>query len=296
MRSSVAFALGVASSLLTLAHAHDPLATFTPCPDCPRNIAPTPITITSQYQPVSTCVPTKICTKKNCHLEPSCSEYDWVSTTVPCLGGATSTLITKTDQVVELSHVSTVLTEYAPCATTAPSYNGTYPIYRNSSSCTSTTYQTMIVDLSAPFDECGPLALGNWGGSGLCAECVPDVNTTSQVVHVSKCLDGVCSTFYQTWISSKATAPVAPSECPTPVVTSAYVSSNGVHTIPITKTYTPTGSGFSEPVTTTIFYSTTVTDAPKTIECITTITLTFTQYPQSVQTAENVSYVDCPTI
>jgi hypothetical protein len=283
MRSSVASSLWAVFGLSAAAYAYDALATISPCPDCPKSIAPTPITITSQFQPVSTCTPQKTCTEKKCHLEPSCSTYDWVSTTVPCLGGATSTLITKTDQIVELSHVSTVLTSYAPCATTGPSWNGTIPKYRNES-CTSTTYQTMIIDESAPFDECGPLALGNWEGSGLCKKCAPDADTKSQVVHVNKCLDGQCSTYAETWVSKKATATAASSECPTPVVTSTFCSTNGVHTIPITKTFTPTGGAYSEPVTTTVSYTTTVTDAPKTIECTTTVTLTFTSTECPVQT------------
>ena len=203
MRSSVATTLWAVFGLSTSVYANDILATITPCPDCPKSISPAPITITSQFQPVSTCTPEKTCTQKTCHLEPSCSTYDWVSTNVPCLGGASTTLITKTDQIVELSHVSTVLTSYLPCATKAPSWNGTVP---KASNCTSATYQTMIVDISAPFNECGPLALGNWDGSGLCEKCTPNADTTSQVVHVSKCLDGQCSTYYDTWVSGKATA------------------------------------------------------------------------------------------
>lgn len=350
MHLSIAATLLAVFGLSSTVYANAALATITPCPNCPKSISPAPITVTSQFQPVSTCTPQKTCTKTTCHLEPSCSTYDWVSTTVPCLGGATSTLITKTDQIVELSHVSTVLTSYAPCATKAPSWNGTIPRYQNET-CTSTTYQTMIVDISAPYDECGPLALGNWGGSGLCKECVPNADTKSQVVHVSKCLDGQCSTYAETWVSKKPTAtasseskapfsssyscskgintipvtatfspsgdsaytapvtstfaittsvaspqvvnvqttvtvtftagPAAPQEtssslCPTPIATSTFCSTNGLHTIPITKTFTPTGGVYTEPVTTTVHYTTSVTDAPKTIECLTTVTLTFT--------------------
>src|SRR6187402_1680328 len=110
MWSHHATALWVVFGFATVVCANDALATFSPCPACPSSIMPMPITITAQYQTVSTCTPRETCTSTTCRLEPSCSTYDWVSTIVPCLGGATSTLITKTDQVLELSHVSTVLT------------------------------------------------------------------------------------------------------------------------------------------------------------------------------------------
>merc|ERR1712169_88100 len=102
--------------LLITTTAADVLATFTPCPECPQSIMPAPITITAQYQPVSTCTPTTTCsavemssasttyTTSQCQVQPSCTTYDWVSTTIPYLGGASSTLITGTDQVVGAVH------------------------------------------------------------------------------------------------------------------------------------------------------------------------------------------------
>merc|ERR1711969_162650 len=126
------------SGLLITTAAADVLATFTPCPECPQSVMPAPITITAQYQPVSTCTPTTTCsavemssasityTTSQCQVQPSCTTYDWVSTTIPYLGGASSTVITGTDQVVELARVSTVFTTYSPCATAAPTIsNGT---------------------------------------------------------------------------------------------------------------------------------------------------------------------------
>merc|ERR1712093_104994 len=124
--------------LLITTTAADVLVTFTPCPECPQSIMPAPITITAQYQPSSTCTPTTTCsavemssasityTTSQCQVQPSCTTYDWVSTTIPYLGGASSTVITGTDQVVELARVSTVFTTYSPCATAAPTIsNGT---------------------------------------------------------------------------------------------------------------------------------------------------------------------------
>merc|ERR1711900_112245 len=98
------------SGLLITTAAADVLATFTPCPECPQSVMPAPITITTSQ----------------CQVQPFCTTYDWVSTTIPYLGGASSTVITGTDQVVELARVSTVFTTYSPCATAAPTIsNGT---------------------------------------------------------------------------------------------------------------------------------------------------------------------------
>ncbi|KAH8598344.1 hypothetical protein B0O99DRAFT_739152 [Bisporella sp. PMI_857] len=340
----------VISGFYSLVSAKQPLGTVTPCPKCPSSIKPSPIVVTEQYQPVSTCSPVKECSKKKCSSTASCSTYDWVSTVIPCLGGTETTTITKTDQTVKLAHVSTVLTSYLPCATptVAPYYNGTVPRYKNET-CTSTKLQTMVVDISAPYNECGPLALPPWEGSGLCKTCVPNKDSKDQKVHVSKCLDGQCSTYVETWVSQKPkptsstsktsykaeascsksgvnTIPITATFTPTDsvysapvtktftlttsvpspqvvqvttyitvtftaqpkptvsssksvgaVATTTYCSSNGAYTIPIVTTCTPHGSEYTEPVTTTVYYTTTVTDGPKEIGCTKTVTVTFTK-------------------
>merc|ERR1711964_85315 len=125
------------SGLLITTAAADVLATFTP-----------------QYQPVSTCTPTTTCsavemssasityTTSQCQVQPSCTTYDWVSTTIPYLGGASSTVITGTDQVVELARVSTVFTTYSPCATAAPTISNGTTASSSVKSCTTTTSPT----------------------------------------------------------------------------------------------------------------------------------------------------------
>jgi hypothetical protein len=353
MKSSIAFL--VVSGLTAAVSATGPLATVVPCGSCPKDVSPAPITVTSQYQPVQTCTPEEKCTtkkgKKHCKIVPNCSTYDFVSTYIPCDGGASTTLVTKTDQVVRVAHVSTVLTSYLPCPTPtmAPSWNGTIPTYKNES-CTSTKYQTMVVDSSCPFNEIGPIALPPYDGSGLCKKCAEDKNgDKSQGVEVIKCLDGVCTAYTETWVSTKAQPATSASEasfssqtyCPSagtytipvtttcspsgpeytkpvtktfsittsvnepktieitktvyitftgkPAPTAAYSSSecgvststycpNGVHTIPIATTITPSNPEYTKPVTTTVYYTTTVTDGPKHVECTKTITVTFTSY------------------
>jgi hypothetical protein len=297
MRSPFALnaALVVVYGLTSVVSAHKTpaLATITPCPDCPKSAAPAPITVTSQYQPVSTCSPETITKNKTTDVVPSCTTYDFVSTVIPCLGGASTTTITETDQIVELAHVSTVLTSYSSTVTACPTtaytgYNGTYARYSNQT-CTSTatSYTTMIVDISAPYDECGPLALGNWGGSGLCETCVPNPDEKEQVVEVSKCLNDVCTSYTETWISTKA-APVTTTT--TETFTSTVSCSEGENTIPVTATFTPTGSAYSTPVTTTFSITTSVPSA-QTVEVTSYITITYTAEPQpTASTSESV----CP--
>jgi hypothetical protein len=277
MRLSIAVALwiGMLLGLVTAVSTSTALATVTPCPQCPSSIMPAPITVTAQYQPVSTCSPTTTCSGGQCQLEPSCSTYDFVSTTVPCLGGASSTLITETDQILEIAHVSTVLTEYSPCTTTQPArYLNATTSSPSNVTCTSTTYETLIVDLSAPYDECGPLAFpGDWQGSGLCTACVPNPNTTIQVVDVHKCLNGKCTDYLETWISIKPT----PTASSTSTGFSSQVSaSSGLNTIPVTATFSPSGNpAYTAPVTTT-FTVTTSVPSEQVIEFVITVTITFT--------------------
>ena len=47
-----------------------------------------------------------------------------------------------------------------------------------------------------------------------------------------------------------------------PLSTSTYCTKNGVHTIPIVATVTPANPAYSTAVTTTVYYTTTVTNAP----------------------------------
>ena len=273
------------SGLLITTTAADVLATFTPCPVCPQGIMPAPITITAQYQPVSTCTPTTTCsavetsgasttyTTSQCQVSPSCTTYDWVSTTIPYLGGASSTLITGTDQVVELARVSTVFTTYSPCATAAPTISNGTTASSSNKSCTATTYQTLLVDFSAQYNECGPIAVPGWDGSGLCTACTPNDSTTSQVVDVRSCLDGSCSEYVETWVLVTPTQTASSTE--TAVSTQCSVSS-GLNTVPVVATIQPTGNpDFTAAVTTTCQVTTYVASAGV-IDITTIVIVTFT--------------------
>merc|ERR1711977_277011 len=186
----------------------------------------------------------------------SCTTYDWVSTTIPYLGGASSTLITGTDQVVELTRVSTVFTTYFPCATAVPNISNGTTTSSSNGSCTSTTYQTLLVDFSAQFDECGPIAVAGWDGSGLCTECTPNDFTTSQVVDVHSCMDGSCSDYVETWVVVTRTQTASSTE--TAISTQCSVSS-GVNTVPVIATVHPSGNpDFTAAVTTIVIVTFTV--------------------------------------
>ncbi len=191
---------------------------------------------------------------------------------IPCAGGS-STTVTKTDQLVDISHVSTIITSTYPSQT---SYNGTGYGYGNSSS-TSTKLSTLVVDISVPYKELGPLAIGGYAGSGLCTTCAEDKNgTKSQVVTVKKCLDGSCSTYPETWVSAKPTIPTSVSS--TVYSSSTFCPTSGVYTIPITNTYTPSGPVFTQPVVKT-FSITTSVSKPQTVQITKTITITYSGKP-----------------
>ena len=284
------------SGLLTVVIAQGPLATLSPCSACPKAVAPSPITITSQYQPVSTCTPHTACTKsltqKSCKVEPECTTYDWVSTKIPCDGGASTTLVTKTEQIVKLAHVSTILTSLLPCPTSSttikPWWNGT-ATSTTRGACTSTKLQTMVVDISCPYNQMGPMALPPYAGSGLCSTCAEKKDgSKSQIVTVTKCLDGQCSTYAETWVSTKqlpaSTTSVAAFSSHT------YCPSGGVYTVPVTTTCTPSAPGYSKPVTSTFSITTSVANA-QTIDIIKTITITFTGEPAP---SSQSSLSECP--
>ncbi|KAH8752694.1 hypothetical protein F5882DRAFT_524453 [Hyaloscypha sp. PMI_1271] len=283
MRSSITVnnAVILASGFSALVSASGPLATVYPCPSCPSSVAPTAITVTAQYQTVSTCTPYTTTVPNSVYgsalnkVEASCSAYPWVSTVIPCAGGS-STTVTKTEQAVKIGYSSTVLTSEYPCATTAPSYNGTGYGYSNSS-CTSTKLTTMVVDVTCPYKDLGPLAIPGYPGSGLCTTCAEDKNgTKSQVVNVVKCMDKSCSTYPETWVSAKPTTPTSVSSAV--YSSSTFCPTSGVYTIPVTTTCTPSGPDFTKPVTKTFSIITSVSD-PQTIQITKTITITYSGKP-----------------
>jgi hypothetical protein len=98
-----------------------------------------------------------------------------------------------------------------------------------------------------------------WKGSNLCDPKIcgaSPLEKKNQPVHVSKCLNGKCSTYAETWVSAKPTT--AYSTAALPYSGKAYASKAGVNTIPVTAVITPKGKQFTAPVTKTFMITTSV--------------------------------------
>ncbi|KAK2623584.1 hypothetical protein QTJ16_007138 [Diplocarpon rosae] len=266
------------SNLANLVAAQYPLATVYPCLSCPSDVAPPAVTVTAQYQTVSTCTPTPYQVSKgaNYTVRPSCVSYAWVSTVIPGPDGS-STTVTKTEQEVAVAHASTVLTSEYPCATLAPSFNATSYGAANAS-CTSTKLTRLVVDTVVPYNELGPMAIGGYPGSGLCTTCDEDeTGTQSQVVTIHQCRDDACSTYAATWVSGgKPTAPISVQSAV--YSSSTFCPTSGAYTIPVTATYSPAGPDLTQVVTKT-FYITTSVSGPETIPITKTIEITYRGSP-----------------
>jgi hypothetical protein len=114
-----------------------------------------------------------------------------------------------------------------------------------------TVYETVTKRAMVPYNQCGPLAVHGWEGSGLCDKCAEQADgSQSQLVDVVECKYGVnkagkqyskCAEWYETWIQRPA---------PTSTVTAnARCSSQGK--VPSAGTYTWTFPQTAPPVTIT---------------------------------------------
>ncbi|KAI9761306.1 MAG: hypothetical protein M4579_001096 [Chaenotheca gracillima] len=226
------------------------LTVVEPCPACPSSIKPHPITVTEQYQTVSTCTPTQTC--DSCSTEYPFTDYVYVSTVIPQAGGKSCT-VTKTDQKVTVSQLKTTSTAYVPAPTK----------WANSTKTTSKVGHVEVVkiDYIVPYVEIGPSCIPGYGGSGLCSSCAPQKDgSQTQVVEVIECRGNkTCSTYAETWVN-KPTTPIT--QIATETVTSvATCPTNGVYTITITDDH---------------YTTTTVKNAPTKVTAVTTITKTVT--------------------
>ncbi|EKD13640.1 hypothetical protein MBM_08358 [Drepanopeziza brunnea f. sp. 'multigermtubi' MB_m1] len=297
----------MASAFPALIMSQIPLATVYPCSSCPSSIAPAAITVTSQYQTVSTCTPHTVpnTVSGTPEVEPDCTPYAWLSTVIRNpggsangdMGGSQLSTITRTEQVVQVSYTSTVLTSEYPCATTTPSYRR--KSYEDTTSCASTKSTTMVVDVSCPFKEIGPLAIEGYPGSGLCTTCAEDKNgVMSQIVTATKCLDESCSTYLETWVLAKPTTTTSVSSAL--FSSSTFCPTSGTYTIPVTATWTPSGPVFTQ-LATERFEITTAVPITGIIQVATIIEVTFTGTPAATACRSTIvsgitkSPVACPT-
>ncbi|KAL3428410.1 hypothetical protein PVAG01_01919 [Phlyctema vagabunda] len=235
--------------------AGDAIATFLPCEGCPSNVKPQPITVTEQYQAVSTCIPTTVCkpttasictlksassqssqscsthTGTTCSAEYPFTTYAFVSTVIPCAGKESKTTVTKTEQPVTVGYVSTTSTSYTTYTSyPSASVNGTY---LNSTSPIThvdiVSIDVIVIDYVSPYNQIGEIGIWGYGGSGLCKECGPFKDgSVQQVVDVHSCIGAKCVDFKETWYRGPTVTEVTATQ----TLTATYAAqTDGVHTI-----------------------------------------------------------------
>ncbi|KAK6383559.1 hypothetical protein LTS17_002851 [Exophiala oligosperma] len=200
MRSSIVTLLLVLGNgvLSSGVHHSKPLATVTPCPEAPSRIAPPIITVTSQYQPISTCEERTACFRRLCKTEYSYHTYEYVSTVIPCLD--TSTTVTRTEQSVLISRSSSTITN---------THVKTKVHHGHTTTTTATARTTVLKEWSAVYKDIGPLAIAGYKGSGLCDTCEGHNGEKKQEVEAIECTHRprgptVCEKHAEIWIYQPA--------------------------------------------------------------------------------------------
>ncbi|KAF2838868.1 hypothetical protein M501DRAFT_1004704 [Patellaria atrata CBS 101060] len=218
----------IISGLASLASASKAYTTYTPCADCPAEYSPTPITVTKQYQPITTCSASSSEISYGVYTtEYPCSTYAYVSTVIPCAGpsGPTYTTVTDTAAYITVSHYETTAT-YTSTPTAYPYPTG----YTNATTTSAYPTYTKVTtyDYKIPYHKLGKYAIPGYPGSGLdhAAKPKPD-GSYHQYVEVVKCVDDVCEEYVDSWDYTPET------KTSTYVVswsTATYAPTNGVYT------------------------------------------------------------------
>lgn len=177
------------------------LTTITPCPSPDQWKTPDPIIVTTQYQPVSTCsAQDEVCVENKCWTRYSYSTWDFVSTVIPCpfaLPTSTVSTVTATDQSVLISRTSTTITNEH-----VTSIKWKRPFTRV---ITASAYTTLVKEWSAPYNQLGPLAIPDYGGSGICDICSGPNGQKLQRLDVIECSQvankpTICREYEEVWI------------------------------------------------------------------------------------------------
>lgn len=223
------------------------IATVTPCPSPSQWTTPAPITVTTQYQPVSTCEPvSEACVKNKCWMQYSYSTFDFVSTVIPCplaLPSSVST-ITKTDQDVLVSRSSKTITNTFITSLVIKKWRKPITV-----TTTASTYTTIVKEWSAPYKDLGPFAIPGYKGSGICTQCKGPNGQNKQSLDVVECRQSsnkpaICRGYPEVWIfdSKPALTHTASAACSRQTsVTAAgtYVFKFPQHEPPSTVTVSP---------------------------------------------------------
>lgn len=245
------------------------LTIVTPCPAVSSSKGPQAITVTSQYQPISTCEAHVACVKKRCRTEYSYSTWDFVSTVIPCPFNSPSpvTTVTKTDQSVLVSRASKTITN-TEVTTSIVTKKWRAPATVTS---TATSYTTIVKEWSASYKNIGPLAIPDYPGCGICKSCVGPKGEKIQHLDLLECIQKpigpvICHKVPEIWVfddtpttsttasavcSTRTSVPSAgtyifrfPQRCPAatvlvPARTITKGSKGDVTTVPATKTVIP---------------------------------------------------------
>ncbi|KAK5203382.1 hypothetical protein LTR47_009606 [Exophiala xenobiotica] len=248
MKWSDSLAMKAASAVLAAGGVlANPLTTIDPCPSA-TTISFAPITVTAQFQPVSTCVPTTACVKGKCSTTYPFTTYPYVSTVVPYAWNGTTTQVTTVTDVAQPFRVSEyleTLTQITAAPTPNTHHRAWFKANKKESTAESTTvYETVTRRAMAPFNKIGPLPIPGWEGSGLCEEC-----EHSQLLDVIECRSGInAGKAYRRCVQWDETLMEMPTQSST-VTTQALCSSQG--TIPHAGVYTWTFPQNASPVTVT---------------------------------------------
>lgn len=230
----------------------EPLATIQPCPEDISTAWPA-ITVTSQYQPISTCYATTACVRSKCSTIYPFTTYPFVSTVVPCAWNGTTTqrsTVTDITQPVRVSEHLEILTTITATTKKGGRCVGGLATHKPGPRLV-TLYETVTRRAVAPFNECGPLAVPGWEGSDLCENCQNLADgSRNQVVNVVECRSGIdatekpyekCAQWYETWI---------PRPTPTSAITASARCYSQGH-VPSAGTYTWTFPQTAPPMTIT---------------------------------------------
>jgi len=183
----------------------DPLTIINPCPAATSSSVH-PITVTKQFQEVSTCAPTTACLRGSCTTKYPFETFAYVSTVIPAAWNGKNmeaVTVTSTTQTVTVSRFQTTITKWVTPAPVIPK-SGTIITPKPTS-----IELTIAKDYFAPFNKLGGLAIPDFDGSGLCRECETQSDgSRSQVVGVVECRAGPggskCMGYDETWVSKAA--------------------------------------------------------------------------------------------
>ncbi|GAM89159.1 hypothetical protein ANO11243_071950 [Dothideomycetidae sp. 11243] len=166
---------------------HKPLAIIDVCPQ--KEGRWPNVTVTSQYQPVTYCVPTST-EMKNGHWKthyPLKSTSVFVSTVIPCkYNGKTEQkcTVTTTDEEVLCRKTKTTVTTEVPVPAKTQKVSGSM-ITKSAS--TITKYKTIDYKYNAQYTHVGIMAIPGYQGCGICTECHWHNGVRTQGFNVTEC-------------------------------------------------------------------------------------------------------------